>query len=77
MDMTQTDLIQLAFDDDDVKDEFAEEKEKEVASELPKIEEISLLPGWGRWKDDQEEPKWMQAKREKNKQFVIPVPAAA
>lgn len=63
---SQETLIQMAFEDDDVHEEFQKEKEEEMARELPKLEDISLLPGWGRWKDEQQEPKWMQKKRSEN-----------
>eukprot|EP00210_Caulerpa_lentillifera_P001681 g1616.t1 len=64
--MCQEELISLAFADDDIAD-F--DKEQEMNKELPKVEEISLLPGWGRWKDDQHEPKWMQEKRTQNQKL--------
>lgn len=64
--LSQEELVQMAFADDDVNDEFEKEKTAEVSHELPKVEEISLLPGWGRWKDEQQEPKWMQEKRAKS-----------
>ena len=64
--LSQAELIKMAFADDDVHDEFRAEKEAEVAQELPKAKEISLLPGWGRWKDEQKEPRWMGEQRAKN-----------
>ena len=68
--LSQGELIQMAFAEDDVHDEFQKEKEAEVGEELPKVEQISLLPGWGRWKGEQQEPKWMQEKRAKNTRYV-------
>ncbi|GAX85472.1 hypothetical protein CEUSTIGMA_g12888.t1 [Chlamydomonas eustigma] len=64
---TQKDLISLAFAGDDVEAEFAAEKAEDVASELPKIEEPSTLPGWGMWSSAQREPKWMRDAKEKAK----------
>ena len=69
--LSQADLIKMAFADDDVHDEFRAEKEAEVAQELPKSEEISLLPGWGRWKNEQKEPKWMEEQRAKNQRSFV------
>lgn len=40
-------------------------KDAEVAEEVPKVEEPSLLPGWGMWAGQQREPKWMQDARVK------------
>lgn len=63
--VTQEDLIRQAFAGDDVEDQFAREKAAEVEAELPKEDLPGVLPGWGTWKDQQREPKWMVEQRKK------------
>lgn len=57
--MSQRALIAEAFAGDDVAAEFEAEKAAEAEKELPKIDEPSLLPGWGAWASHQKEPKWL------------------
>ena len=40
-------------------------KDAEVAEEVPKMDEPSMLPGWGMWAGQQREPKWMRDARDK------------
>ncbi|KFM25617.1 U3 small nucleolar RNA-associated protein 14 [Auxenochlorella protothecoides] len=65
---TQDDLIRMAFANDDVAAEFAAEKASEVEAELPKVEGVGTLPGWGNWAGAQREPAWMAAARRKAEQ---------
>ncbi|OCF55114.1 U3 small nucleolar RNA-associated protein 14 [Kwoniella mangroviensis CBS 10435] len=44
----QRDLVAQAFAGDNVVEEFAREKEKQVEMDAPKVEDTSL-PGWGAW----------------------------
>ncbi|WVW83447.1 hypothetical protein I302_105468 [Kwoniella bestiolae CBS 10118] len=44
----QRDLVAQAFAGDNVVEEFAREKEKQVEMDAPKVEDTSL-PGWGSW----------------------------
>jgi hypothetical protein len=50
---------------DDVEAEFAAEKAAEIEGELPKVEEVGALPGWGVWADQQKEPRWVKEQKEK------------
>ncbi|ORX98593.1 small-subunit processome [Basidiobolus meristosporus CBS 931.73] len=45
---TQRDLVQRAFANDNVVEEFEEEKAREVEEDAPKDEDVTL-PGWGHW----------------------------
>ncbi|GFH31683.1 uncharacterized protein HaLaN_30772 [Haematococcus lacustris] len=58
-------LIRAAFAGDDVEQDFEAEKAAEVAAELPKEEVVGVLPGWGVWANQQKEPRWVTAAREK------------
>jgi U3 small nucleolar RNA-associated protein 14 len=50
---------------DDVEADFAAEKAAEIDGELPKVEEVGVLPGWGVWADQQQEPRWVREQKEK------------
>lgn len=67
-DKSQEDLIEMAFAGDDVGVDFAAEKAKVVEKDLGPEVEVNVLPGWGTWKSQQREPKWMREKRAKDKQ---------
>ena len=60
----QRKLVQEAFAGDDVADDFAQLKRQEVDAELPVVEEMSALPGWGLWSNQQKKPKWMVRQEE-------------
>lgn len=66
--LTQDDLVRMAFAGDDVVAEFEAEKAADAGAELPAVEEIGVLPGWGTWAGSQREPAWMAAERKKNQQ---------
>ena len=63
----QLQLVKEAFAGDDVADEFDELKQAEVDAELPAVEELNPLPGWGLWSDQQKKPKWMIKKEQEQK----------
>ncbi|KAK9837770.1 hypothetical protein WJX74_004747 [Apatococcus lobatus] len=63
--MSQRELVAQAFAGDDVEADFQQMKDAEVAEEVPKVEEPSMLPGWGTWAGQQREPKWMRDARVK------------
>ncbi|GMH32317.1 hypothetical protein BSKO_00151 [Bryopsis sp. KO-2023] len=65
---SQEDLIEMAFAGDDVGVDFAAEKAKEVEKDLGPELEVNVLPGWGTWKSQQREPKWMAEARAKDKE---------
>ncbi|KAK9768313.1 hypothetical protein K7432_001115 [Basidiobolus ranarum] len=48
---TQRDLVQRAFANDNVVEEFEEEKTREIEEDAPKDEDVTL-PGWGHWVGD-------------------------
>ena len=61
----QRELISQAFADDDVADEFAQQKEQVLYGELPSEEAEEALPGWGEWASKQRgAPKFIQKQRE-------------
>ncbi len=45
--------------------EFEAQKAEEVGAELPKVEEVGVLPGWGVWAEQQREPRWVRQAKEK------------
>ncbi|KAJ3211245.1 hypothetical protein HDU82_006338 [Entophlyctis luteolus] len=55
-DLSQRELMQLAFANDDVVDEFQEEKSGIVAADAPKLVD-ETLPGWGSWAGSDLAPK--------------------
>jgi U3 small nucleolar RNA-associated protein 14 len=63
--LSQRDLVRMAFAGDDVEAAFAADKAAEVAQELPAVDAPSLMPGWGNWAGAQREPQWMRAAQQK------------
>ena len=64
----QQQLVREAFAGDDVADDFAKMKKDEVDAELPEVEELNALPGWGMWSNQQKKPKWMIQKEKEQQQ---------
>ncbi|KAJ3007096.1 UNVERIFIED_CONTAM: hypothetical protein HDU68_003709, partial [Siphonaria sp. JEL0065] len=54
--LTQRQLMQIAFANDNVAQEFQQEKEKIVAEDAPEVVD-NTLPGWGSWAGNGAEPK--------------------
>ena len=65
MDLSQRELVALAFAGDDVQAEFAADKAAEAEEEAPKVDAPSQLPGWGAWAASQRRPGWMEAAQAK------------
>ena len=59
MELSQRELIAMAFAGDDVQAEFAAEKAAEAEAEAPAQELPSQLPGWGAWAAQQCKPGWL------------------
>ncbi|KAJ3220880.1 hypothetical protein HDU81_011128 [Chytriomyces hyalinus] len=49
--LSQRELMQIAFANDNVANDFEEEKSKTMASDAPKVVD-ETLPGWGNWAGD-------------------------
>lgn len=69
--LTQKELIAMAFAGDNVTADFEAEKEAEAENELPKLEAPSTLPGWGAWASSQREPEWLAAAKLKVEKYVV------
>jgi U3 small nucleolar RNA-associated protein 14 len=63
--LSQRELVAMAFAGDDVQAEFAAEKVAEAEAEAPAEEVPSQLPGWGAWAAQQRKPGWLAAAEEK------------
>ncbi|KAL6568971.1 hypothetical protein OROGR_000696 [Orobanche gracilis] len=64
---SQTELIQRAFANDDVEEDFEKDKEAILNEENPEPEKPVLLPGWGQWTHIQQKrglPSWMVKEHE-------------
>ncbi|KAL6512136.1 hypothetical protein OROGR_021733 [Orobanche gracilis] len=64
---SQAELIQRAFANDDVEEDFEKDKEAILNEENPEPEKPVLLPGWGQWTDIQQKrglPSWMVKEHE-------------
>ena len=72
--LSQRDLIRLAFAGDDVQADFAAAKAAEVEEELPTAEVAGALPGWGQWAGSARQPAWLVAEQKKALQCVYPPP---
>ena len=72
MDLTQRELVALAFAGDDVQAEFAADKAAEAEAEAPKVDAPSQLPGWGAWASSQRRPGWMAAAQAKAARSAFP-----
>ena len=59
--LSQRDLVRLAFAGDDVQAEFAAAKAAEVGEELPLADVAAQLPGWGQWAGRSRQPAWLAA----------------
>lgn len=47
--LSQRELIAMAFAGDDVEADFAAQKAEEAEAEAPPAEDGKMLPGWGSW----------------------------
>ncbi|EFA08495.1 U3 small nucleolar RNA-associated protein 14 homolog A [Tribolium castaneum] len=65
---TQREIISEAFEDDDIVQEFAKEKQDEVDRDKPKDIDLSL-PGWGSWGGTN-----IKVNKRKKRRFTIKAP---
>ena len=68
--LSQRDLVRLAFAGDDVQADFAAAKAAEVGEELPPADVDAPLPGWGQWAGRAREPAWLAAAKDKARKCV-------
>ena len=59
LELSQRELVAMAFAGDDVQAEFAADKAAEAEAEAPKEDLPSQLPGWGAWAAQQRKPGWL------------------
>lgn len=65
--LSQAELIRLAFAGDDVEEEFKKDKQEILNEENPEPEKPVLIPGWGQWTHVQQKkglPSWMVKEHE-------------
>ena len=74
MDLSQRELVALAFAGDDVQADFAADKADEAEAEAPKADAPSQLPGWGAWASSQRKPGWMAAAQAKAARSALLLP---
>lgn len=67
---TQRNLIQEAFEDDDITEEFNQDKVKAIDEETPKDIDLTL-PGWGSWAGSGITPN-----QKKSKRLILKMPPA-
>uniref|UniRef100_A0A6U9R434 U3 small nucleolar RNA-associated protein 14 n=1 Tax=Picocystis salinarum TaxID=88271 RepID=A0A6U9R434_9CHLO len=69
-------IANMSFVDEDVLEEFKNEKDDATGGELPQLQEFNIMPGWGAWSDQQRKPKWMIKAEEENKKKLEAAAAA-
>lgn len=71
---TQEELIRQAFAGDDVEADFQETKNRALDEEIAKVEEPTVLPGWGNWTHSQkkkEQPGWKEQLEKKRREEAM------